>query len=183
MLGKFNSFINHAGIDRKKLNEAISGNENLNYLISQFLDRKNWNGPRMDEPVTWPAWLRLLARAILDYAERIQIMQVEASTPIAVGATYDYDAAGSISNWHKFIEGAEYLTSTFANKDDSRLSSYTDTTLAFGEYIYDHLGQRVIKNELGTTVFIYDIFGNMISEFRPWKKGSGLNIKHNGVKH
>jgi len=86
---------------------------------------------------------------------------------VGSGKTFEYDASGSISKWHDFMEGGEYASSTLANNDDSRLTSFSSTTLNFGEYVYDHLGQRVIKNELGTTVFIYDIFGNLISEYGP----------------
>ncbi len=53
----------------------------------------------------------------------------------------------------------------YSNNDDSRLASVLGTTGSFGDYAYDHLGQRVMKLETGYEVFVYDIFGNLIGRY------------------
>jgi len=53
------------------------------------------------------------------------------------------------------------------NDDDSRLASGTNNQ-GNSQYVYDHLGQRILKIDTQasavTRVFVYDIFGNMLGE-------------------
>ncbi len=86
---------------------------------------------------------------------------------------FSYDPVGSMSLDHTYLNTGEGDTVLYSNNDDSRLNSVLGTSGSFGDYAYDHLGQRVLKLELGYTIFIYDIFGNLISEFDP----DGNNIR------
>jgi len=175
LVGKFNSFLNHSEFERRTTEKVINGNQNLNQLVQSFMERENWNGPRLrqgyggqarkDNPVTWPAWLRALARAILAEAEKIQFVQIEQATAVTQGESYEYDDAGSMSRSHKYEGGVESSVADYVNNDDSRLAAIEGANYMFGDYVHDHLGQRVLKSDLGTIIFVYDVFGNMIGEY------------------
>ena len=165
LVGKFNQFINHSEFERKSPEKIINGNQNLNQLVQSFMERENWNGPRKDNPVTWTAWLRALARAILAEAEKIQFVQIEQATAVTQGESYEYDDAGSMSRSHKYEGGVESSVADYVNNDDSRLAAIEGANYMFGDYVHDHLGQRVLKSDLGTIIFVYDVFGNMIGEY------------------
>jgi len=165
LVGKFNQFLNHSEFERKTPEKIINGNQNLNQLVQSFMERENWNGPRKDNPVTWPAWLRALARAILAEAEQIQFVQIEQATAVTQGESYEYDDAGSMSRSHKYEGGVESSAADYVNNDDSRLAAIEGPDVMFGDYVYDHLGQRVLKSDLGLIIFVYDVFGNMIGEY------------------
>ena len=168
MVSKFNSFINHYEIVGKTLRQVIGKNQNLNYMISRFLDRKNWNGPRMVEPRTWTPAMRASARNILAEASQITFAETEADDPLFTTNDYSYDAVGSLTEKHSYSDtDPAGETVQYGNNEDSRLANVTNsnTTALLGNYVYDHLGQRVLKTDLGATVFIYDIFGNLIAEY------------------
>lgn len=76
---------------------------------NEFLDRRNWNGPRKSDPTRWPVWLRQLARAIVDNASEVHFVQLEAADPINMGSVYGCDAAGSMTEWHHFLNGSERI--------------------------------------------------------------------------
>jgi RHS repeat-associated protein len=80
---------------------------------------------------------------------------------------------------HEAVTGAETIAHTFdtngnitgiGNKtltynQDNRLIRVEENGVTLGEYIYNGLGQRIIKNAGGvTTVFHYDFDGNIIAE-------------------
>ena len=57
---------------------------------------------------------------------------------------------------------------TLSNNDDSRLGHiYQSFYQIDSRYYYDHLGQRVLKEEPGDWVYVYDLFGNLIGEYNP----------------
>ena len=69
---------------------------------------------------------------------------------------YQYDAKGSIVN-----DGVH----EFAYSQNSRLVRTAENGAVSGEYIYNSFGQRAIKkNGEETTVFLYDLSGNLIAE-------------------
>jgi len=173
VIGKFNSFLNHTQIDRKAFNQIFAGQYNLSRLLAEFLDRRKWNGPRFEDPRTWSPDQRQLARQILDLAGQIQIVEIEQEQTVVKTDAYSYDPVGSMSQKVSYLDGIQQSQETYINNDDSRLESVLGTQASFGDYAYDHLGQRVLKAEIGYTIFIYDIFGNLISEFDP----NGNNIR------
>ena len=51
------------------------------------------------------------------------------------------------------------------NNNDSRLASATDSQYGTGVNYYDHLGQRMMRVQGSlSTIYLYDIFGNLIME-------------------
>lgn len=76
----------------------------------------------------------------------------------------DYDNVGSIAD-STIITSQDSTTVTLKNNDDNRLVQITSNGEYLGDYFYDHLGQRVLKNDATTTIFIYDLMGNMIGEY------------------
>jgi len=168
MLGKFNSFINHSQFDRKLIWQLFAHYPNLNNLIAQFLDRQNWNGPRIIEPMTWTPQMRASARTILYQASQITFQEAEADDPLYTTNDYSYDAVGSLSEKHSYSDADPAgETTQYSNNDDSRLAGVTSTGAPFGNYVYDHLGQRVVKQDsIDAEIFVYDIFGNMIAEYK-----------------
>ena len=69
---------------------------------------------------------------------------------------YQYDAKGSIVN-----DGVR----EFAYNQNSRLIRAAQNGAVSGEYIYNSFGQRAVKKTGGeTTVFLYDLSGNLIAE-------------------
>jgi len=94
---------------------------------------------------------------------------------------YTYDDVGSISQV-RHATPSTGDTVVLHNNEDSRLSEgevyYGATVQAGSTYLYDHLGQRVMKEEQNggpwtTVIFIYDIFGNLIEELD--EDGNPLN--------
>ena len=167
LVGKFNSFINHSQFDRKLIWQLFAHYPSLNNLIAQFLDRKNWNGPKIIEPLTWTPQMRNLARDIVYQASQITFAETEADDPLFTTNDYTYDAVGSLSEKHSYSDAdPSGETTQYSNNDDSRLAGVTSNAAAFGSYVYDHLGQRVVKQDIDATIFIYDIFGNMIAEYK-----------------
>jgi len=70
--------------------------------------------------------------------------------------SYTYDANGNITGMG---------TKTLTYNDDNRLVSVAEAGTTLGEYTYNGLGQRIIKEAGGTTtVFLYDFDGNIIGE-------------------
>ena len=111
----------------------------------------------------------------MDLASEIQIVELEAGTEIVKSEEFSYDEVGSMISRQTYIDGEEKGYSVYVNNDDSRLQSVigSNDEPIVGDYAYDHLGQRVLKGEIGYTVFIYDIFGNLISEYYP----DGTNVR------
>ena len=81
--------------------------------------------------------------------------------------SYSYDYAGSMTRKDYYYEQSLLGGSTYNNNDDSRLTSVAQSGVVETNY-YDHLGQRVLKDDAGAhTVYVYDIFGNLIGEYIP----------------
>jgi RHS repeat-associated protein len=75
---------------------------------------------------------------------------------IAGSVAYKYDANGNITGI-----GNKVLT----YNQNNRLVRVEENSTILGEYVYNGLGQRVIKTADGvTTIFIYDFDGNLIAE-------------------
>jgi RHS repeat-associated protein len=76
----------------------------------------------------------------------------EITGPVA----YTYDANGNITGI-----GNKVLT----YNQNNRMVRVEESSTILGEYVYNGLGQRVIKTANGvTTIFLYDFNGNLISE-------------------
>ena len=74
-------------------------------------------------------------------------------------ASYSYDANGNIT-------GID--TRTFVYNQNNRLIRVEEGAAVLGEYTYNGLGQRAIKDVDGvTTVFVYDFDGNIVAESLP----------------
>jgi YD repeat-containing protein len=74
-------------------------------------------------------------------------------------ASYSYDNNGNIT-------GID--TRTFVYNQNNRLIRVKDGAATLGEYTYNGLGQRAIKEVDGvTTVFVYDFDGNIVAESQP----------------
>jgi len=70
--------------------------------------------------------------------------------------SYTYDSNGNITG-----VGSRVLT----YNQNNRLVLVEENSTILGEYVYNGLGQRVIKTANGvTTIFLYDFDGNLISE-------------------
>ena len=91
-------------------------------------------------------------------------------TSVQVGTTvnlkaFGYDNVGSMATVKSYVNSVLGDSVTLANNDDSRLVSGTNQSASLGSYVYDHLGQRMMKNTpTMTTLYLYDIFGNLIME-------------------
>ena len=76
--------------------------------------------------------------------------------------TYLYDAAGYIT-----AETAAGMLFTYNSLSQLMLVANTGGAV-LGHYVYDGMNRRVIKSALGTmTVYIYDIYNNLIEEYDP----------------
>ncbi len=69
-------------------------------------------------------------------------------------------AAGSISGFKPAMGGVTKLLYNKAN----RLTAVKAKSAVVGQYIYDAFGQRLIKVAVGTTVFGYDLSGQLLEE-------------------
>ena len=94
-------------------------------------------------------------------------------------STTAYTYYPATNRLHEAVTGAETITHAFdpngnmtglglkvlTYNQDNRLVKVEEGGTTLGEYIYNGLGQRVIKNAGGvTTVFLYDFDGNIIAE-------------------
>ncbi|MHA1279805.1 MAG: DUF6531 domain-containing protein, partial [Candidatus Helarchaeota archaeon] len=140
IIGKVNKFINHSQLDRKVLRQIFAQNQNLSRLINQFLDRKEWNGPRKTDPRTWSPAQKTIARKILNHASQIQILEIEDPDPIIKTEIYSYDKAGSINQYQYYLDDQLQNQVILVNNDNQRLTSLLGTQASFGDYVYDHLG-------------------------------------------
>ena len=77
-----------------------------------------------------------------------------------------YDNVGSMSELDTYDSSNNLLDSvTVTNNNDSRLASATDSQYGTGVNYYDHLGQRMMRVQGSlSTIYLYDIFGNLIME-------------------
>ena len=102
------------------------------------------------------------ARTMNDYTEEYSYVpgsnRLRAVTADAADANYVYDAAGNPTG---------IGSTTLVYNQSNRLIRVEENSTTTGEYVYNALGQRVIKTAGGTlTVFQYDFDGNVISEAR-----------------
>jgi RHS repeat-associated protein len=106
-------------------------------------------------------------RSWTEFMSGIIIVVWEGVDPLLDTWQFHYDAAGSISGATVAVyqnETPTYYYGTVTNNDASHMQAMTlsgsSVTMA-----YDHLNRRVVKHSTaGSTVYIYDLFGNQIAE-------------------
>jgi len=81
-----------------------------------------------------------------------KLLEISGANPIA----FTYDANGNTTNMGD---------KAFAYNQNNRLIQTAENGTTLGEYLYNGLGQRIVKTANGeTTIFVYDQQGNLISE-------------------
>ena len=166
-LAHLRAFLNHAQLNKGETIRKLLIDNGVPSGLASWVEEEKWWNSRQEDLALWTQDQRDDLRIWLDWASIIQIVALEAD-PVLNERWYSYDAAGSLAGETVAIAGADPTYTDYANTDNFHLDSVILPSGSAEDYAYDHLNRRVVKQSpTQTTVYHYDLFGNLIGESRP----------------
>ncbi|MEM4313448.1 MAG: hypothetical protein QXH95_05290, partial [Thermoplasmata archaeon] len=154
-MNRVSEVLNASGVDVGAFLGLFVGNTVIQDNLTQLLDRVNQRTPFAlidDEDAR-------LYRNILDEMNQVVVHYPDLKPK---DPTLVYDANGNIVE--ESVSGTRLIYDSLGRL--IRVADINDATIA--TYTYDATNKRISKTAFGiTTIFIYDIFGNLIGEYTP----------------
>jgi RHS repeat-associated protein len=154
-MSRVSEVLNASGVDTGAFLGLFVGNRTIQDNLTQLLDRVNERTPFAlidDEDAR-------LYRNILDEMNQVVVHSPDLKPK---DPTLVYDANGNIIE--ESVSGTKLIYDSLGRL--IRVADINDADIA--TYTYDATNKRVSKTAFGiTTVFVYDIFGNLIGEYTP----------------